>query len=65
MDRVRAFEVFVAVVQKHGFARAAEALDTSPANVTRYVAELASHLGTRLVNRHSRTLSLTECGQAL
>lgn len=65
MDRLRAFEVFVAVVQKHGFARAAEALDTSPANVTRYVAELESHLGARLVNRHSRKLSLTESGQAL
>ena len=65
MDRLRAFEVFVAVVQKHGFARAAEALGTSPANVTRYVAELESHLGARLVNRHSRKLSLTESGQAL
>jgi DNA-binding transcriptional LysR family regulator len=65
MDRLRAFEVFVAVVAKQGFARAAEALDTSPANVTRYVAELEAHLGTRLVNRHSRKLSLTESGQAL
>lgn len=65
MDRLRAYEVFVAVVAKQGFARAAEALDTSPANVTRYVAELESHLGTRLLNRHSRKLSLTESGAAL
>ncbi len=65
MDRLRAFEVFVAVVARQGFARAAEALDTSPANVTRYVAELESHLGTRLLNRHSRKLSLTESGEAL
>ena len=65
MDRLRAFEVFVAVVARQGFARAAEALDTSPANVTRYIAELEAHLGTRLLNRHSRKLSLTDSGQAL
>jgi DNA-binding transcriptional LysR family regulator len=65
MDRLRAFEVFVAVVSRQGFARAAESLDTSPANVTRYVAELEAHLGTRLLNRHSRKLSLTESGEAL
>ena len=55
----------MAVVSRHGFARAAEALDTSPANVTRYIAELEAHLGTRLLNRHSRKLSLTESGEAL
>lgn len=65
MDRLRAFEVFVAVVGKGGFARAADALGTSPANVTRYVAELEAHLGTRLLNRTSRRLSVTESGQAL
>ncbi len=65
MDRLRAFEVFVAVVSRQGFARAAEALDTSPANVTRYIADLEAHLGTRLLNRHSRKLSLTESGEAL
>lgn len=65
LDRLRAFEVFVAVVSRQGFARAAEALDTSPANVTRYIADLEAHLGTRLLNRHSRKLSLTESGEAL
>lgn len=65
MDRLRAYEIFVTVVAKQGFARAAEALDTSPANVTRYIVDLEAHLGTRLLNRHSRKLSLTESGQAL
>ena len=65
MDRLRAFEVFVTVVSRGGFARAADALDTSPANVTRYVNELEAHLGTRLLNRTSRTLSLTEGGETL
>jgi DNA-binding transcriptional LysR family regulator len=65
MDRLRAFEVFVTVVSRGGFARAADALDTSPANVTRYVNELETHLGTRLLNRTSRKLSLTEGGETL
>ena len=65
MDRLRALEVFVTVVAQDSFARAAEVLDTSPANVTRYVNDLESHLGTRLLNRSSRKLSLTEAGRAL
>lgn len=65
MDRLRAFEVFVTVVSRGSFARAADALDTSPANVTRYVNELEAHLGTRLLNRTSRKLSLTEGGELL
>ncbi|RKP46124.1 LysR family transcriptional regulator [Pararobbsia silviterrae] len=65
MDRLRAFEVFVMVVNRGSFARAADALDTSPANVTRYVNELEAHLGVRLLNRTSRRLSLTEGGETL
>ncbi|SIO68142.1 LysR family transcriptional regulator [Paraburkholderia phenazinium] len=65
MDRLRAYEVFVTVVNRSSFTRAADALDTSPANVTRYVNELEAHLGTRLLNRTSRRLSLTESGETL
>ncbi|MEC4595027.1 MULTISPECIES: LysR family transcriptional regulator [Nitrospirillum] len=65
MDRLRAFEVFATVVARGGFAKAADALNTSPANVTRYVNELETYLGSRLLNRTSRRLSLTEAGEAL
>jgi DNA-binding transcriptional LysR family regulator len=65
MDRLRAFEVFVTVVNQGSFTHAADALETSPANVTRYVSALESHLGTRLLNRSSRKLSLTGSGEAL
>ena len=65
MDRLRALEVFVEVVRKNGFARAADALETSPANITRIISDLESHLGTRLLNRSSRKMSLTESGEAL
>ena len=65
MDRLRALEVFVTVVSQESFTRAANALDTSPANVTRYVNELEAHLGTRLLNRSPRKLSLTESGDSV
>jgi DNA-binding transcriptional LysR family regulator len=65
MDRLRALEVFVEVVRHNGFARAAEVLETSPANVTRIIGGLEAHLGTRLLNRSSRKMSLTEIGEAL
>jgi DNA-binding transcriptional LysR family regulator len=65
MDRLRALEVFVEVVKRDGFARAADALDTSPANVTRYISDLEAHLQTRLLNRSSRKMSLTSSGEAL
>src|SRR6218665_1342218 len=65
LDRLRALEVFVEVVKRDGFARAADALDPSPANVTRYISDLEAHLGARLLNRTSRKMSLTESGEAL
>lgn len=65
MDRLRAYEVFATVVGKGSFLQAAKVLNTSPANVTRYVSELEAYLGARLLNRTSRHLSLTESGQAL
>ncbi|MFL6657896.1 MAG: LysR family transcriptional regulator [Massilia sp.] len=65
MDRMKALEVFVEVVRKNGFARAADALDTSPANITRIIADLEAHLGTRLLNRSSRKMSLTDSGEGL
>ena len=65
MDRLRALEVFVTVVSQGSFTRAADKLDTSPANVTRYVNELEASLGARLLNRTSRRLSLTETGKTL
>jgi len=65
MDRLRAYEIFATVVAKESFVKAAHALDTSPANVTRYIAELEVALAARLLNRTSRRLSLTEAGRAL
>lgn len=64
MDRLQSMRVFAKVVEQGGFARAGAALDISNAVVTRHVADLEDHLGTRLLNRTTRKLSLTETGQA-
>ncbi len=54
---------FTAVVEAGGFSRAAELLDATTASVSRRVAALEQRLGTRLLNRTTRTMSLTEAGQ--
>jgi DNA-binding transcriptional LysR family regulator len=64
MDQLRAIRVFTKVVDEGSFAAAARALDLAPAVVTRLVAELEEHLKARLLNRTTRSLALTEVGEA-
>jgi DNA-binding transcriptional LysR family regulator len=63
MDRLRAMTVFAKVVEQGSFARAADRLSISTSACSRQVAELEAHLDTRLLNRTTRRLSLTESGQ--
>lgn len=63
MDRLRAMEAFVRVVEKGGFTAAAEDLRLSRAMVSKHVQDLEAHLGARLLNRTTRKLSLTEAGR--
>jgi DNA-binding transcriptional LysR family regulator len=60
---LRAMRVFVRVIDEGGFAKAARSLDMAPPVVTRMVAELENHLGARLLNRTTRSISLTEVGE--
>ena len=64
MDRLSSLRAFQKVIEEGGFAAAARALDQSPAVVTRLVADLEEHLGTRLLHRTTRRVSLTEAGEA-
>ncbi|QDL54640.1 LysR family transcriptional regulator [Rhodoferax aquaticus] len=64
MDQLRSLRVFVQVIADGSFASAARALDMAPAVVTRAVADLEEHLGARLLNRTTRSLALTEVGEA-
>jgi DNA-binding transcriptional LysR family regulator len=61
-QRVRAVLSFVQTVEAGSFAGAARALGISAAAVSKNVAGLEKALGVRLLNRTTRTLSLTEEG---
>lgn len=54
--------VFVTVADLHGFAPAARRLKLSPSAVTRLVAALEERLGTRLLQRTTRSVALTDAG---
>lgn len=60
---VQALQAFVKVVQTGSFTRAAEALDTHKAHLSRVVSGLERELGVRLLARTTRSLSLTELGR--
>ncbi|RZI45040.1 LysR family transcriptional regulator [Herbaspirillum sp. HC18] len=64
MDTLTSMKVFVAVVDTGSFAAAADRLDMSRAMTSKYVAHLEEHLGTRLLQRTTRRLTLTESGSA-
>ncbi|MGI9384954.1 MAG: LysR family transcriptional regulator [Methyloligellaceae bacterium] len=63
MDQLTAMRVFRRVVELQGFSAAARDLGLSNAAVSKNVSELEAHLGTRLLNRTTRRMSLTEPGQ--
>ena len=63
MDTLTGIKVFRQVVESGSFVAAAERLDVSTANVSKHVMHIEKRLGVRLLNRNSRTLSLTEPGR--
>jgi DNA-binding transcriptional LysR family regulator len=62
MDRIDAMAAFVAVADLEGFAPAARKLGLSPSNVTRLIAALEERLGARLLQRTTRSVTLTDVG---
>lgn len=63
MDRLMAMQVFVSVAELGSQSAAAERLELSRPVVSRYLACLETWLGTRLMHRSTRKLSLTDAGQ--
>ncbi len=62
MDRLDAMHAFVSVADLKGFAPAARKLGGSASAVTRLVAGLEEHLGARLLQRTTRSVTLTDVG---
>jgi DNA-binding transcriptional LysR family regulator len=63
MDRLTAMQVFVEVASSGSFSATADKLEMSRAMVTRYVAELEQWLGARLLQRTTRSVTLTDAGE--
>ncbi|WP_176506687.1 MULTISPECIES: LysR family transcriptional regulator [Pseudomonas] len=62
MDKLLAMKMFTATVDAQGFSAAARRLGVATSSVTRLVDALESELGTTLLNRSTRQVSLTEAG---
>lgn len=59
---IQHLKTFVEIVQQGSFAGAARQLEVDPSAVTRAVAALEAALGTRLLQRTTRKVALTEAG---
>ena len=65
MDTLELIRTFREVAQRGSFSAAARTLDLSRPNVSKYVAELETRVGVRLLNRTTRNVSLTDAGSLL
>lgn len=62
MDTLTSLRVFCTVAELKSFTAAADRLGLSPAMASKHVMHLEKRLGTRLLNRTSRHVSVTESG---
>lgn len=62
MDRFDAMSAFVAVADRESFTAAARHLGLAPSAVTRLIAGLEERLGVRLLQRTTRSMTLTDAG---
>src|SRR3981081_1356622 len=63
MDTLLSMKDFRQVIESGTFVGAAERFRLSTAMTSKHLMHLEKHLGTRLLNRSSRSLSLTESGK--
>ncbi len=65
MDKFASIKVFLQVVRAGSFIRASEQAGLSQTSASRMVRELEESIGIRLLNRSTRSLSLTDAGERL
>jgi DNA-binding transcriptional LysR family regulator len=64
MDRLEAMTLLVAAVETGSLSAAGRKLGAPLPTVSRKISDLEAHLGTRLLTRSTRSLSLTDSGEA-
>ena len=63
MDLLKSIEIFREVCKQMSFSQAAERLNLVPSAVSRQISELEKQLGVRLLQRTTRSISLTDDGR--
>ncbi len=63
MDTLRNMKIFAEIAEAGSFTGAAAQLDLTTGHVSRSISELEAHLRTRLLNRTTRRIALTEAGE--
>jgi len=63
MNLLKSIEIFREVCKQMSFTQAAERLNLVPSAVSRQISELEKHLGVRLLQRTTRSISLTDEGR--
>jgi DNA-binding transcriptional LysR family regulator len=63
MDHIESLRVFRSVVESRSFTRAADILGTSVPAVSRAISRLETRLGSRLLHRTTRQISMTETAE--
>lgn len=62
MDKIHAMQLFLRVAELESFSRAAETLSLPKGSVSRQIRALENALGTQLLHRTTRRVSLTQDG---
>lgn len=62
MDKIHAMQLFIRVAELESFSRAAETLSLPKGSVSRQIQALENQLGTQLLHRTTRRVSLTQDG---
>ncbi len=65
IDQLRAMAIFQAVAEAGSFRKAATSLGLSPSVVSHHITQFETHLGTPLLYRSTRRMSLTDAGAEL
>jgi DNA-binding transcriptional LysR family regulator len=64
MDKLLALKMFVETVDARGFSAAARQLGVATSSVTRMIDALEAELGTVLLNRSTRQVTISDAGAA-
>lgn len=64
MDQLLAIRVFIRIADARSFAKAADSLNIPRSSVSKLLQDLERHLGTKLVERSTRSFTITQAGEA-